>query len=454
MENLSTIKNVYLIGIGGIGMSALARYFHEQGCSVSGYDKTETALTRQLQQEGIKIYFKDEDASIDKHSDLIIYTPAIPKDHLGLNFYRAGNYNLLKRSEVLGLLSDEHWNICVGGTHGKTTTSSMAAHILRNTQKGCTAFLGGIAANYKTNYWSTGKDIFVLEADEYDRSFHKLKPVIAIITAMDADHLDIYGTPEAMQDAFIQFGNSVSDDGCLIIHNGLSRINDFTVNKLTYSLESNSDCHVENLKPENGSYNFDVVINGKCIKGFKLNMGGLHNVENALAAIIACKLSGASDDELRNGIESYKGVKRRFEYVVKEEGLVIIDDYAHHPEELNALINGARDLFPELHMTIVFQPHLFSRTKDFAAEFGAALSKADDIILLPIYPAREKPMQGVTSELLMCNIENPSKVLVEKEELETELNKKHRELILIAGAGDIDAMVDDIKKQFKNKHEA
>ena len=429
-------------------MSALARYFKEKGCNVSGYDKTKTALTNTLEQEGIKIHFDDDINSADKNAELIIYTPAIPKDTNLFRFFSSGDFNLLKRSDVLGLLTKENVNICIGGTHGKTTTSSMVAHILRNSSMGCTAFLGGIAANYNSNYWSSGEGVYVLEADEYDRSFHKLKPTIAVITAMDPDHLDIYGTEANLQEAFIQFGNSISKEGTLLINAALPRQNEFAVNKKTYSINEDADCKIMDLKHLDGGYTFNALVSGVSIEGLQLNMGGLHNVENALAAVSACTLVGASQKEIRQGLASYKGVRRRFEYVLKRDDLVIIDDYAHHPDELNALIEGVRDLFPNRHLTIVFQPHLYSRTSDFAAGFGKALSGADDIIMLPIYPARELPVSGVTSQLILDKIDNTPHKLVEKGDLNDLLKSNPREIIVMAGAGDIDAMVEGVKNLF------
>lgn len=433
-------------------MSAIARYFKSLGAKVSGYDKTPTALTERLQQEGIDVHFEDDVALADTNADLVILTPAIPKDHKELNYFLSEQKQLKKRSEVLGIITKDKYSICVAGTHGKTTTSAMIAHVLHHSGKGCTAFLGGIASNYQTNYWSSSTDSYVVEADEFDRSFLQLSPSIAIITAMDADHLDIYGTEKTMQDAFIEFSSLIKNDGTLIIQEDVKRLDEFAANnKITYSANSHSaDVCIENLKMQQGSYVFDVV--GKIsIENVELNMGGLHNVENALAAIIAAKIKGLNDDEIRAGISSFKGVHRRFEYIIKTDKTVFIDDYAHHPEELRALILSAKKLFPEMKCTVIFQPHLFSRTKDLAPEFAEALSLADETLLLPIYPARELPMEGVSSELILNAMTNQKHILIEKDEAMKWINEHEIELLITAGAGDIDKFVSPIKEQLQKK---
>jgi UDP-N-acetylmuramate--alanine ligase len=455
MIEINKISAVYFLGIGGIGMSALARYFNEKGIKVSGYDKTETALTNKLIAEGIQIHFVDDVNLADKNAEIVVYTPAVPANHAELNFYKDNNYNLLKRSDVLGLLTKDTFNVCVAGTHGKTTTSAMVAHILKDSSYGCNAFLGGIAANYDTNYLSSEKNVSVVEADEYDRSFLKLNPDVAIITSMDADHLDIYGTEENMQDAFVEFSSKIKDNGCLIVKYGLKRITDFKVKDIcTYSFnDKNANIHVDNLEIKNGAYHFDVVNNFWVVKDVVLNMGGLHNIENAIAAIGVAKYLKIDDDKIKVAVSSFAGVKRRFEYVIKSDGLVMIDDYAHHPEELRALIEGAKNLFPTKKCTVIFQPHLFSRTRDLADGFAEVLSMADETILLPIYPARELPMEGVTSELISSKMEKDKVKILEKEELLQYLQRSKvppsdgfREVLIItAGAGDIDAMVLSIK---------
>jgi UDP-N-acetylmuramate--alanine ligase len=458
MIELNKISAVYFLGIGGIGMSALARYFNEKGVKVSGYDKTETPLTNKLIAEGIQIHFVDDVNLADKNAEIVVYTPAVPANHAELNFYKDNNYNLLKRSDVLGLLTKDTFNVCVAGTHGKTTTSAMVAHILKDSGYGCNAFLGGIAANYDTNYLRSKKNVSVAEADEYDRSFLKLSPDVAIITSMDADHLDIYGTEKNMQDAFVEFTSKIKENGCLIVKHGLKRMNDFKVKDLcTYSFaDKNANIHIDNLEIKNGAYHFDVVNNFWVVKDVVLNMGGLHNIENVIAAIGVAKYLKIDDDKIKAAVANFKGVKRRFEYVVKTDGLVIIDDYAHHPEELRALIEGAKNLFPTKKCTVIFQPHLFSRTKDLADGFAEVLSMADETILLPIYPARELPMEGVTSELIASKMEKNKVKMLEKDGLLKYLQssqvppkEEFREaLIITAGAGDIDALVQPIKNLF------
>ncbi len=469
MKDINKISSVYFAGIGGIGMSALARYFNAHGVSVSGYDKTQTPLTSSLVQEGIKIHFEDDVALLDKNADLVVYTPAVPATHNELSFYRENNYTLLKRSDVLGLLTQHTFNICVAGTHGKTTTSAMIAHILKDSGYGCNAFLGGIAANYDTNFWSSNTKVSVAEADEYDRSFLKLSPDIAIVTAMDADHLDIYGTEKNMEDAFIAFSEKIKNDGRLIMKYGLKRHSDFkTKNIVTYSVENNNAAiYMQDLKIENGAYKFNTGGTVLQVSGVVLNMGGIHNIENALAAIAVAKFLKIEDDKIKNALASFKGVKRRFEYIIKpkspaetESGCVMIDDYAHHPEELRALITGAKQLFPHRKCTVVFQPHLYSRTKDLADGFAEVLSLADETILLPIYPARELPVAGVTSELILEKMTNANKKIIDKDALvpffedrkaEADNRQTQGILLITAGAGDIDTLVQPIKNIFENK---
>ncbi|HJU45749.1 MAG TPA: Mur ligase family protein, partial [Chitinophagaceae bacterium] len=341
MTELKNIKDIYFIGIGGIGMSALARYFHAKGVMVSGYDKTSTELTKELEREGIPVHYEDNIDLVPKQADLVVYTPAIPTDHKELNFYRENNYKLMKRSEVLGIISNNSFNICVAGTHGKTTISTMIAHILRHTSYGCNAFLGGISANYQTNFWSSDRNVCVIEADEYDRSFLQLSPDIAIISAMDPDHLDIYGSEEALQEAFIDFSKKLKPDGMLLNKFGLKKGSALkAANHFTYSRQNESaNVYADNLTMNHGSYHFDVVIKGNLLKNMVLHMGGMYNVENAVVAIAVAYELGIEVDLIRAAVEAFKGVKRRFEYIVKTDRLVFIDDYAHHPEELSALIN-------------------------------------------------------------------------------------------------------------------
>ena len=445
--------SVYFLGIGGIGMSALARYFNSQGVKVSGYDKTQTALTTQLQTEGIDVHFEDTIEKADSGAAFIVYTPAIPADHSELNFFKKNKYTLLKRSEVLGMITRSSYNICVAGTHGKTTTSAMIAHILRHSGYGCNAFLGGIATNYGTNFWSSPNKVSVAEADEYDRSFLKLNPDVAIITSMDADHLDIYGTEQNMQDAFIAFTGKIKKDGLLICKHGLPRASELKAdNRISYSADdSTADARAKNIVIENGSYLFDVIIKDKMIQNVQLNMGGRHNIENAVACMTVAAHLDISDEKVKAAMGSFEGVKRRFEYVLKTTDHVVIDDYAHHPEELRALISGAKELYPDRKCTLIFQPHLFSRTRDLADGFAEVLSMADEVILMPIYPARETPIEGVTSALINEKIKIKNKKIMEKDALLIEIKNKKPSLLIIAGAGDIDTMVDPIKNILNNK---
>lgn len=432
-------------------MSALARYFKSLGKTVSGYDKTETPLTRALEAEGIHIHYVDDVSLADKQADLIVYTPAIPADHQELNFFLKNYDNVLKRSEVLGLITRSTYNICVAGTHGKTTTSAMIAHMLRDSGKGCNAFLGGISSNYNSNFWSSTTNIAVAEADEYDRSFLKLSPDVAIITAMDADHLDIYGSSAELENGFIAFTGKLKPNGLLIYKHSLPRANEFlATHKMSYSVfDSSADCYVSNLDIQNGSYHFDVSVNGKMVKGFELHMGGTHNVENALAAFVAARQTGVDDELLKRGLANFKGVKRRFEYIYRDNAQVYIDDYAHHPEELKALISGAKNLFPKMKMTLVFQPHLYSRTRDFADGFAAVLDLADEVVLLPIYPARELPIEGVSSEMIAQKMKVVKPEIIEKSKLVATLAERKIELLITAGAGNIDTLIIPIKEMFE-----
>jgi len=455
VKDIKNISSVYFLGIGGIGMSALARYFNSNGVKVSGYDKTPTALTNKLKEEGISIHFEDDISLIDKNADIVVYTPAVPKDHKEYNYLLENDYTILKRSDVLGMITKETFSICVAGTHGKTTTSAMIAHILRHSEYGCNAFLGGIASNYGTNFWSqipaksgtSDKSVSVAEADEYDRSFLKLFPDVAVITAMDPDHLDIYGTAEKLEDAFIEFAGQVKPGGLLIPKFGLKRGNELRASHIiSYSLQDKAaDAHVENIKIKSGSYLFDIVINKETIKDIELNMGGMHNIENSIAAITVAKHIGISEEKIKAAVAAFRGVKRRFEYIIKRDDQVMVDDYAHHPEELRALITGAKELFPDKKCTVVFQPHLFSRTKDFADGFAEVLSIADEVILLPIYPAREKPMEGVNSEMILSRMKNKHSKVLSKEMLMEEIKNNKPEFLITAGAGDIDMLLDQIK---------
>jgi UDP-N-acetylmuramate--alanine ligase len=457
MIMIENIKRVYFIGIGGIGMSALARYFKEKAVEVSGYDKTRTKLTEELEQGGIEIHYEERTDLIPKEVDLVVYTPAIPKDHRELLFYRQNNYPLVKRSDVLQAITRSSFNICVAGTHGKTTISTMIGHLLRHSEYGCNAFLGGIAVNYNSNYWSQApaagskNNVVVVEADEYDRSFLKLDPDIAVISAMDADHLDIYGTAEEMEKAFIEFAGRIKNDGVLFSKFGLNRTKDLNApHHLTYSLQhQQADIYAGNIKMMHGSYEFDVMTKDRVTDKVQLNIGGMHNVENAVVAIAVAQRLGISDEKIRAAVSSFKGVKRRFEYIVKNDRHVFIDDYAHHPEELRALISSAKSLFGGKKCVIAFQPHLYTRTRDLADGFAGVLGLADEVILLPIYPARELPLAGVNSEMILENIKNPDKRVLNKEELLNWVKEQQPSLFITAGAGDIDMLVEPIGKLLK-----
>jgi UDP-N-acetylmuramate--alanine ligase len=453
VSTLNSIQKIYFIGIGGIGMSALARYFKAKGADVSGYDKTSTPLTRELEASGIAIHYEERVDLAPKDADAVVYTPAIPAQHAELVYYRENGYTVVKRSDVLQWITEGSFNICVGGTHGKTTVTSMTAHLLRHTGYGCNAFLGGIAANYNTNFWSSEKNVVVVEADEYDRSFLKLVPDVAVVTAMDPDHLDIYGTPEEVVNAFIQFSQKVKPGGCLVTKYDLERSEELkAAHHYTYSFEDvRADVYAANRKVVNGSYVFDVMNEDWTIKDVVLHMGGLHNIENCVAAITVAKYLGIADDKIRAAVADFKGVRRRFEYALKNEQHVLIDDYAHHPEELRALISGVKSIFPGDKLTLVFQPHLFSRTNDLADEFAISLDMADEVILLPIYPARELPMRGVSSELVMSKMQVAKCQVLSKEEMKTWVAEHQPKLLVMAGAGDIDALVQPVKDLLLNR---
>lgn len=447
MIDLQNIRSVYFIGIGGIGMSALARYFKEKGAVVSGYDRDPSALTKQLADEGISVHYTEDIQQINPFPDLVIYTPAIPKDHKEWIYFLEKQVPVYKRSEVLGAIVKNMFCIAVAGTHGKTTISTLVAHILRESGYGCNAFLGGISVNYQTNYWSSKNNVAVLEADEYDRSFLQLEPDIAVLTAMDADHLDIYGTTESMIDAYLLFTKQIKEKGTLIYKYGLKKSNDMGAGThFTYSLDNEeADGHAKNIREHDGGYNFDILDKDETIDNVHLLIGGIHNIENSVAAAVVANSLGISAIKIRQGIASFKGVKRRFEYIVKKDNQVYIDDYAHHPEELRALIHSAKTLFPDKKCTIIFQPHLFSRTKDMADQFAQSLDLADEIILLPIYPAREKPVPGVSSRLITDKMKNRHVSILDKEETLEQIRTHKPALLLTAGAGDIDRMVDTIK---------
>ena len=442
-------------------MSAIARFFQARGAAVSGYDKTPTDLTKELEAAGIAIHYNEDVAVIPKDANLVVYTPAVPDEHAELVFYRSNGYNVVKRSDVLQIITKDTFNVCIAGTHGKTTISTLTAHILKQSGYGCTAFLGGIAVNYGTNFWSTSDSTVVVEADEYDRSFLKLSPNIAVITSMDADHLDIYGDEVSMQDAFVQFGNKVDEQGLLISKFGLKRTREIARKKMSYSLSNDAaDAFAFDIKIENGGYRYSVQLPNGTINELELHVGGMHNVENSVAAVSIAASLGIDDGKIREAVKDFKGVKRRFEYIIapeeKQQGghtqPVLIDDYAHHPEELKALLSSAKSLFPQRKIVIIFQPHLFTRTRDLAAGFATSLSLADKVILLPIYPARELPIEGVNSQMILKKIDREGVEVVEKAGLENWLeqyvktiDKEFGEVIITAGAGDIDTLLPSLK---------
>ena len=448
---LSNIQRVYLVGIGGIGMSGLARYFHKLGCIVYGYDKTPTDLTDQLHNEGIQASFDDNSECIPKsfrdfdEGTLIIYTPAIPKDSAILNFFNSKGFNLYKRSQVLGLISKGKYTIAVAGTHGKTTTSSMVAHILKDSGKDCSAFLGGISSNYQTNVLFGDNDIVVVEAYEYDRSFLTLHPDIAIITSMDADHLDIYGDHAQLTESFQLFASQIKQGGTLIHYNGLP-LN----SGLTYSIESNADARAVNIRVESGDFYFDFNNAAISITNIKLGIAGLHNIANATAAIEAALLVGVSADDIKKALESFRGVKRRFEYILKTDQHIFIDDYAHHPEELKAAISSVKRLYPDKKLTTIFQPHLYTRTRDFAEGFAEALDMSDELLMLDIYPARELPIEGVNSDMIIQRMQSPNKQKYSMQEALEKVRKEQPELLLTVGAGDIDTLVQPLKQALQH----
>ncbi|TDO23094.1 UDP-N-acetylmuramate--L-alanine ligase [Pedobacter duraquae] len=443
---LAAINRIYFVGIGGIGMSALARYFAKRGAVVCGYDKTRTDLTIALEREGILISYMDDDATLpvcflDKNPDtLVVYTPAIPKNSTILNYFQQNGFALKKRSEVLGIISKGQFCIAVAGTHGKTTTSSIIAHILTDTGYGCTAFLGGIATNYGSNFLLSDKPVVVVEADEYDRSFLTLHPDLAVITSMDADHLDIYGDSMQLQESFRLFAGQLKPGGTLFLRSGLP-----ISEGVNYSLDPWADIKGLNIRIVDGCFEFDYVSEEVTIEGIRLMLPGRHNIENAVAAIgIALKL-GIEPEAIRSALASFKGVKRRFEIQVNTKDHVYIDDYAHHPEELRACFAAVRELYPERKLTVVFQPHLFSRTKDFAADFAQVLSTVDDLLLLEIYPARELPIPGIDSAFLLDQITLDSKIVCAKGQVVDLIKAKQPELLLTVGAGDIDTLVQPLK---------
>lgn len=448
---LNKVKFVYFLGIGGIGMSAIARWFLKNGIQVSGYDKTPSTLTNTLSEEGINIHYEDDvrcipqEILINRDSCIFIYTPAIPKDHLEKNFLLDQGIPLYKRSEILGWITEQIPTLAVAGTHGKTTTSSLLTHILKNANKNVTAFLGGITQNYGTNFLpNEGPEdiICVVEADEYDRSFLTLFPYAAAVTSTDADHLDIYGDDSSVKESFQLFVNQIQNEGYLIQKNGLGLKS--SINQDSFGLE-NGNFHARNIRIENHRMVFDMVYPNGIISDIPMRIPGFHNIENALAASALAMQVGVSAEEIKEGIASFKGVKRRFEYHLESNEHVFIDDYAHHPTEITACLKSIKALYPNEKLTAIFQPHLFSRTKDFLEDFAESLTMADEVYLLDIYPARELPIPGINSELLLSKINHPNKQVISKKDFVQKMKIDKPKLLVTMGAGDIDTILGDIK---------
>ncbi len=451
---MEEIKRVYFIGIGGIGMSAIARYMNSNGKEVFGYDKTETELTKKLVEEGMEIHYADDVNLIPEGIDLVVYTPAIPDSHKGLNHFRDSGYDVIKRAEMLGRLSNVKKTIAIAGTHGKTSTSATTAHLLKYGKKDISAFIGGIMSNYKSNYIEGRGDWIVVEADEYDRSFLHLTPDIIGVMSMDADHLDIYGNHDVMKEGFEVFISKVKDGGLVILKKGmleklsnglLINLSDRNVRICEFGIEVEADVDIDRVNVKDGHFYFNYKNNEDEWLGLKTNLPGRHNIENASVAIKIATELGLGEDEIRSGLESFKGIKRRFEKVYEGDEVVYIDDYAHHPTELNSAISAARELYPDKRLTGIFQPHLFSRTRDFVDGFAEALDALDEVILMDIYPAREEPIDGVTSKIIFEKLKTENKEMVTKESLLKTLKNKDLEVLMTLGAGDIDVFVPQIK---------
>lgn len=450
--------SIYFIGAGGIGMSALVRYFLAKNYKVAGYDKTATPLTHALIEEGAEIHFEDSvdliPAYCKDENTIIVRTPAVPVTHSEYCWFKDNGYRILKRAELLGEITKLSKALCIAGTHGKTTTSTMLAHILKQSKVDCNAFLGGIVKNYSSNLMLSDKSpLTVIEADEYDRSFHHLHPYMAVITSSDPDHLDIYGNEESYLESFEHFTSLISSDGILLLKKGLKikpRINK-NVKLYTYSIEGGTDFHAENIRIGNGTIIFDMISPIQNIKDIELGVPVWINIENSIAAMAIAQLNGVDENELRSGIKSYLGAKRRFDFWIKGNNHVLIDDYGHHPEEVSASIKSVKQLFEGRKLTVIFQPHLYSRTKDFYKEFAKALSFADEILLLDIYPAREEPIEGVTSDLIYDLIESDNKKRITKSDLLDYIKTNDFNVLMTLGAGDIDLLLPEIKKLIEEK---
>ncbi len=454
--NLDQIHSVYFIGIGGIGMSSLARWFNQRGIPVAGYDKTETVLTKRLASEGMDIHYVDDLNLVpkavleDKKHSAIVFTPAVPKSHQELTHFQSGEYHLMKRSEMLGLISRSHWTVAVGGTHGKTTTSSMIAHILHETV-GCSAFVGGIMTNYDSNLLIGDEEApVVAEADEFDRSFHRLSPNYAIVSSVDPDHLDIYGDQSTMHASFAEFLRKTNAGGKILIQTDAAVVikGHIDFDYSTYGIEK-GEIQAKDIRIANGNFYFDYQ-GAQSIEGVELQVPGYHNVENAIAAITMALDFGIDAQKVKAALAGYLGVKRRFEYIIRSEEVIYIDDYAHHPTEIKALLKSVKGLYPDKMVTAIFQPHLYSRTRDFQDGFAESLALADDIILMDIYPAREEPIPGITSEVILEKINNTNKMICERDRLIEVIAQKNPEVLLTVGAGDIDREVEMIRNYYLN----
>ena len=456
--NITDIKAVYFVGAGGIGMSAIARYFLKKGLVVAGYDKTPSDLTRQLEKEGMLIHYEENIEEIphickQKESCLVIYTPAIPADHQELVFFQKNGFEIQKRAQVLGTLTKAHKGLCVAGTHGTTTTSTMCAHIMHQSHLNCNAFLGGISKNYGTNYILSDSDYVVIEADEFDRSFHWLRPWMSVITSTDPDHLDIYGTKEAYLESFRHYTELIQPGGALIIHRDLEMKEHLQdgVRHYDYSLNE-GDFHAENIRIENGEITFDFISPIESIKDVQLGQPIPINIENGIAAMAMAQLNGCTADELKYGIKTYYGVDRRFDFKIKTDRLVFLSDYAHHPKEIYQSAKSIRELYKDKRITAIFQPHLYTRTRDFYRDFADALSQLDEVVLTEIYPAREQPIEGVTSQLIYDNLkEGVKKEMIHKDEVLDYVSSHNFEVLIVLGAGDLDNQVPQITKLLNSK---
>ena len=456
--NIEDITAVYFVGAGGIGMSAIARYFLKKGLVVAGYDKTPSDLTRQLEKEGMLIHYEEDIEQIpfacqQKASCLVIYTPAIPAEHKELVFFRGNGFEIQKRAQVLGTLTQAHKGLCVAGTHGKTTTSTMCAHIMHQSHLDCNAFLGGISKNYGTNYILSDSDYVVIEADEFDRSFHWLRPWMSVITSTDPDHLDIYGTKEAYLESFHHYTELIQPGGALIIHRDLEMKEHLQegVRRYDYSLHV-GDFHAENIRIENGEITFDFISPIENVKDVILGQPIPINIENGIAAMAMAQLNGCSAEELRYGMQTYDGVDRRFDFKIKNDKMVFLSDYAHHPKEIYQSAKSIRELYKDKHITVIFQPHLYTRTRDFYKDFAEALSQLDEVVLTEIYPAREKPIDGVTSQLIFDNRKpGVKKEMIHKDEVLDYVKNHQFEVLIVLGAGDLDNQVPQITKILNSK---